>query len=150
MTRPAEIIHVTLCTSVPSSTTCSHDWRLILKMTRPAQIIHVTLCTSVPSSTTCSHDWRLILVLKMTRPAQIIHVTLCVPRVLARPVQNSNTQIPASPDLATNLLQILIPTTFDSLLCQKSQFTLQLLPERLYVRKVFSYYPQKVKIENSL
>ena len=44
-------------------------------------------------------------------------------RVLARiskmPVQNSNFEISARPGLATYLLHILIPTTFDSLVCQK-------------------------------
>ena len=39
------------------------------------------------------------------------------------PVQNSNSQISARPDLATNLPHILLPTTFNSLLCQKMQFT---------------------------
>ena len=51
-------------------------------------------------------------------------------RVLARiskmPVQNSIFKISARPDLATYLLQILIPATFNSLVCQKGQFTLQL------------------------
>ena len=41
------------------------------------------------------------------------------------PVQNSNFKISTRPDLATNLLQILIPATIDSLMCQKGQFTLQ-------------------------
>ena len=44
-------------------------------------------------------------------------------RVLARiskmPIQNSNIKISAHPNLPTHLLQILIPTTFNSLLCQK-------------------------------
>ena len=35
------------------------------------------------------------------------------------PVQNSNSKISACPDLDTYLLQILIPNTFNSLLCQK-------------------------------
>ena len=65
------------------------------------------------------------------------------------PVQNHNFKISARPDLATNLLQILIPTTSKSLLCQKSQFTLQLCPEGWFVMKIFGYDPQKVKIENS-
>ena len=72
-------------------------------------------------------------------------------RVLARiskmPVQNSNFKNFARPDLATYLLQILIPATFNSLVCQKGQFTLQLHPKRLVVRKIFGYYTQKVKIE---
>ena len=44
-------------------------------------------------------------------------------RVLARiwrmPVQNSNSKYSARPDLATNLVQILISTTFDWLFCKK-------------------------------
>ena len=42
-------------------------------------------------------------------------------------VQNSNSKISARPDLATNLLQILIPTAFLTLLCQTGQFTEGLL-----------------------
>ena len=64
------------------------------------------------------------------------------------PVQNSNFKISARPDLDTNLLQILIPTsTINSLVCQKGQFTLQLCPRRWFVRKIFGYYTLKVKIE---
>ena len=74
-------------------------------------------------------------------------------RVLARIskmlVQNSNFKISARPDLATNLLQILIPATSNSLVCQKGQFTLQLCPRRWFVRKIFGYYNPKVKIEKS-
>ena len=43
------------------------------------------------------------------------------------PVQNSNFKISARPHLATNLIQILIPATINSLVCQKGQFTLQLI-----------------------
>ena len=46
-------------------------------------------------------------------------------RVLARIskmcVQNSNSKISPHPDLATYLFQMIIPTTFNSLLCQISQ-----------------------------
>ena len=35
------------------------------------------------------------------------------------PIQNSNSKISTRPDYATNLLQILIPTTFNSLLCRR-------------------------------
>ena len=70
-------------------------------------------------------------------------------RILRMPVQNSNLKISARPDLATNLLQILIPATFNSPLCQKGQFTLQLCPRRWFVRKIFCYYHPKVKIEKS-
>ena len=63
------------------------------------------------------------------------------------PVQNSYFQISARPDLATYLLQILIPGTFNSLVCQKGQFILQLYFRRWFVRKIFGYYTTKVKIE---
>ena len=68
------------------------------------------------------------------------------------PVQNSNFKISDSPDLAINLLQIIIPTIFDCLLCQKGQFTLQLCPKRWFVRKYLFITPthQKVNIKNSL
>ena len=53
-------------------------------------------------------------------------------RVLARiskvPVQNSNFKKFTRPDLATYLPQFLIPATFNSLVCQKGQFALQLCP----------------------
>ena len=65
------------------------------------------------------------------------------------PVLNSNFKISACPDLATNLLEILLPATINSLVCQIGQFTLQLCPRRWFVRKVFDYYTQKVKIEKS-
>ena len=63
------------------------------------------------------------------------------------PVQNSNLKISARPDLAARLLQVLIPATFNRLVCQKGQFTLQLCPRRWFVRMMFVYYPPKVKIE---
>ena len=63
------------------------------------------------------------------------------------PVQKSNFKISARPDLATYLLQILIPATFNSLECQKGQFTLQISTRRWYVREICVYYPRKVKIE---
>ena len=53
-------------------------------------------------------------------------------RVLARipklPVQNSNSEIPARPDLSTQLLQIGNSTRSISILCQKGQFTLKPCP----------------------
>ena len=74
-------------------------------------------------------------------------------RVLARtskmPVQNSNFNISALPDLATYLIQIPIPATINSLVCHKGQFTLQLCPRRWFVGKIFCYYNPKVKIEKS-
>ena len=65
------------------------------------------------------------------------------------PVQNSNFKFFAHPDLATYLLQILIQASFNSPVCQKGQFTLQLCPRRWFVRIIFGYYTQKVKIEKS-
>ena len=65
------------------------------------------------------------------------------------PVQNCNFKSFARPDLATYLLQILISATFNSLVCQKGQFKLQLCPRRWLVRKIFDYYTPKVKIEKS-
>ena len=56
------------------------------------------------------------------------------------PVQNSKSKNSARPDLATELLQILIPTTFDSLMYQKGQFTLKPCHRRWFVRKIFGYY----------
>ena len=74
-------------------------------------------------------------------------------RVLARiskmPVQNSKFKISARPDLATNLLQILIPATINSLVCQRGQFTLQLCHRSWFVRKIFGYYFPKVKLKKS-
>ena len=82
---------------------------------------------------------------------EYIHTLGC--RVLARiskmPVQNSNFKISARPDLAINLLQILIPATINSLVCQKGQFTLQLCPRRWFVTKIFGYYTPKIKTEKS-
>ena len=51
------------------------------------------------------------------------------------PVQNSYFKISARPDLATYLFQILILATFNSLECQKGQFSLQLCPKIWFVRK---------------
>ena len=70
-------------------------------------------------------------------------------RILKMPVQNNNFKISARPDLATDLLQILIPTIINSLLCQKGQIALQLRNRRWFVKKVFDCYHLKVKIENS-
>ena len=50
------------------------------------------------------------------------------------PVQNSNFKISARPDLATDLFQILIPATFNSLLYQKGKVTLQLCPRSFFLR----------------
>ena len=60
-------------------------------------------------------------------------------RILKVPVQTSNFKISACPDVATQLLQILIPTTFISLLCRKEQFSHQLCPRNMSHMKVFNY-----------
>ena len=62
------------------------------------------------------------------------------------PVQNCNSRISACPDLATDILQILTPNTFNSLWSQKGQFTHQLCLKRGSVTKIFGYYPPKLKI----
>ena len=77
------------------------------------------------------------------------HTVSVLARISEMPVQNINFKISARPDLATNLLQIRIPPTFNSLECQKGQFTLQLCPRRWFAIKIFVYYPPKVKIEKS-
>ena len=68
-------------------------------------------------------------------------------RVLARiskmPDQNSKFKIPAHPDLATSLLQILIPATISSLVCQKGQYTLQLC-----LREYIFITPEKSRLRN--
>ena len=64
-------------------------------------------------------------------------------------VQNSYFKNFARPDLATYLLQIPLTATFNRLVCQKGHFTLQLCPKRWFVREIFGYYTQKVKIEKS-
>ena len=69
-------------------------------------------------------------------------------RILKTPVQNSNSNISANPDLATQLLQMLLRTRFNRLSCQRRQFTLHSCPRRWFVWKWFSYHPQKGKIEN--
>ena len=60
-------------------------------------------------------------------------------RISKMPFQNSNFKISAHPDLATNLLQSLIPFTFNSLLHQKGQFTYQLCPRKWFVMKLFGF-----------
>ena len=63
-------------------------------------------------------------------------------RISKMPVQNSNYKISSLPDLDTNLLQFLILTTFNSLLCKKGQLTLQLCLRRWFVSQKFGYYPK--------
>ena len=85
-------------------------------------LIHDTLNASF----TPGHDVNFCS--DLARRAGEIQFSLALLRVLARiskmPVQNSNLKNFARPDLATYLLQILIPAVFNSLVCQKGQFTL--------------------------
>ena len=65
------------------------------------------------------------------------------------PVQNSNFRISDSPDLATYLLQILIPATINSLVCQKGQFTLHLdVLEDGLLGQYLIITPRKSKLKN--
>ena len=59
-------------------------------------------------------------------------------RILKKLVQNSNSKYSAHPDLATQLLQILIPTTFYSLLCQNLHLS-HVLEDKLL--GICCYYP---------
>ena len=79
-------------------------------------------------------------------PGPLIRV---LARISKKPVENSNFKISALPDLATNLLPMLIPATINCLVCQKGQNTLQLCHRRWFVRKIFGYYNPNVKIEKS-
>ena len=63
------------------------------------------------------------------------------------PVQNSNFKISPCPDLATNLLQILIPATINSQVCQRGNLHFSYVLEDGLLGKY--YYTPKVKIENS-
>ena len=47
------------------------------------------------------------------------------------PVHNSNSKISALPDLATQLLQILISTKFDSLLSERAIYTLAMFQKMI-------------------
>ena len=64
------------------------------------------------------------------------------------PVQNSNFKNSARPDLDTYLLQILIPATFNSLVCQKGQFTPQLVLEDGLLGNYLVTTHQKSKLKN--
>ena len=76
---------------------------------------------------------------------------MIIVRVLARiskmSVQNSSFKISARPDLAINLLQILIPATLNNQVYQKGQFTLQLFPRR-WLLKYLVITPPKSKLKN--
>ena len=69
-------------------------------------------------------------------------------RISKMPVQNSTFKISACPDLATNLIQILIPATCNSLVCQKGQLILQLCPRRWFVRKILFITHPVSKLKN--
>ena len=76
--------------------------------------------------------------------------TLQPNRVLARILKIQNSKfLNSCPYSATNLLQILIPTTFNSLFCQKGQFTLESYPRKWDFSQIFGYNPKKVQIKNS-
>ena len=72
-------------------------------------------------------------------------IIVALVRVLARiskmPGQNSNFKNSARPDLATNLLQILVQATYNSLVCQKGQFALQLCPIRWFFERTKYFSP---------
>ena len=74
-------------------------------------------------------------------------------RVLARiskmPVQKSILKIFARPDLATYLLQILVPATFDSLKCvKKGNLHFSYVLEDGLLGKYLVITPQKSKLKN--
>ena len=62
-------------------------------------------------------------------------------------VQKSNLKISAHPDLATNLLQILIPTTFNSLLCQKANLHFSSVLKNGLLGKYLIITPKKSKLK---
>ena len=101
----------------------------------------------------------LIMVIEETLSIATCTISMCkkqslspnmAGRVLARflklLVQYSNSKNSSRPDLATQLLQILISTQLNNLLCQKGQFTLQPCPRRWLVRKLLVITSE---IENS-
>ena len=59
------------------------------------------------------------------------------------PVQNTNHKISARKDLAAQLLHIITPTIFDSLLCQKRQFTVQSCLRRCVTKEKIELSSQK-------
>ena len=70
-------------------------------------------------------------------------------RISKMPVQNSNFKSSARPDLATNQREILIPATFNSLECEKGQFSLQLcLRKNGLLGKYLVITLQKSKLKN--
>ena len=66
------------------------------------------------------------------------------------PVQRSNSQISARPDLATNLPQILMPTTFYSLLCPKKAIYTSVIHEKVVLyRNICLYKKEVIRIETA-
>ena len=64
------------------------------------------------------------------------------------PVQNNNFKISARPDLATDLLQILIPAISNRLVCQKGQFHFSYVLEDGLLEKYLVITTQKSKLKN--
>ena len=63
-------------------------------------------------------------------------------------VLNSNSKFSAHPDLATNLLQILIPAILNSLaIVSKRTIYTSAYPRRWFVRKIFGY--DKLPVQNA-
>ena len=65
-------------------------------------------------------------------------------------VKKNNLKVSAHPELATLLLQMLIPTSLDSLLDKKGQFTLQPSHSRWFVWNIFDYYLLKMSKRQAL
>ena len=65
-------------------------------------------------------------------------------------MKNSNFKIYARPDLATNLLQILIPATINSLVCQKGNMHFSYVLDDGLLGKYMVIAPQKSKLKNLL
>ena len=78
--------------------------------------------------------------------------TIPVPRVLARifkmPVQNSNSKVPARPDLAFHLLEFLNQLHFIAFCIKKGNLHFSQIIENDLLGK-YLFLPQKVKIGNS-
>ena len=64
------------------------------------------------------------------------------------PVQNSKFKISARPDLATDLLQILIPATINSLVYQKGNLHFSYVLEDGLLGKCLVITPRKSKLKN--
>ena len=74
--------------------------------------------------------------------------TRVLARISKKPVQNSNFKISARPDLATYLLQILIPATINSLVCHKGHLHIFHIIEDDLFGKYLLILPQKSKLKN--